>query len=162
MKTKLLLSALLLSATSFAQVTLKNSEAIKGQTDIQNNQGGSQVNSSGNASSATSIHSNAATNAKDQSAAEIKKGKEAIAAEKQTVTTEAKSKAQEAKDVASKDRTVSASIHSDSKPDAAAEDNNLSGNPSLNGSGTFLAAAGVPSLSSEAVSPLVGRRGLVS
>jgi hypothetical protein len=137
MKTTLLFSTvLLLSAASFAQTKVKNSEAIKDQTSIQSNKGGSQVNNSGNASSATTIQSNAVYNAGHKSHAEIKKEKKAMANEKHTVATKAKEKGQESKQMASEDRTVSASAHSNTRVNASEGDNNVSNNASLNNGAT--------------------------
>src|SRR5665647_341997 len=137
MKTTLLFSTvLLLSTASFAQTTIKNSEAIKDQTSIQSNKGGSQVNNSGSTSSATTIQSNAVNNAGHKSHAEIKKEKKAMATEKQAVATQAKEKGQESKQMASEDHTVSASAHSNTKVNASEGDNNYSNNTSLNNGAT--------------------------
>ena len=111
MKTTLLFSTvLLLSAASFAQTTVKNRDAIKGNSSIQSNKGGSEVHSSGNASPSTNIQSNGVNKVENKSYAEIKKEKKAIAAEKHTVATEAKAKAQESKKMASQDHSRSNQI----------------------------------------------------
>jgi len=141
MKTTLLFStALLLSAASFAQTTVKNSDAIKNHSTIQSDKGGSQVNSSGNASSATYIQSNAANKAENKSYAEIKKEKKAVANEKHTVATKAKEKGQESEEIASQDRTVSASAHSNTKVNASEGDNNYSNKTSINNGATLSTA----------------------
>jgi len=137
MKTTLLFSTLFfLSTASFAQTKVKNSEAIKDQTSIQSNKAGSQVNSSANASSATSIHSNIVNKAKNGSTAEIQEGNKAMAAEKQALAAEANDKGQRISKEASQDRSVSASAHSNTKVKASEGDNNASNNTSLNNGAT--------------------------
>jgi len=151
-KTFLFSAVLLFSAASFAQTSVKNSEAIKHQTSVESNESGSHVNASANASSATSIHSNAA-HKKNKSHAEIKKEKKALAAEKRAQAAEAnnkgqmisgiasdhsastsgRSKGQLISGIASEGRSNSASAHSKTKANVADEDNNLSDNTSLNG-----------------------------
>ena len=52
--TLLITAAVLLSATTFAQTTVKNQESAKSVTSIQSEKGGGKVKSSGNASSSAS------------------------------------------------------------------------------------------------------------
>lgn len=139
-KTLLISTALLFSAVTFAQTTVKNSEAIKDKTTIQSSKDGSKVNSSGNATSATSIQSNTANNAGGKSYAEIKKENKEAATEKQKLVTQAKDKEQKSEKMASKDRTVSASAHSNTSVNASAGDNNYSNNTSLNDGATVSTA----------------------
>jgi hypothetical protein len=57
MKTTFLISGMLIiSAALSAQTTVKNSDAAKGKTSIQSNKSGSDINSTGSASTATHIH----------------------------------------------------------------------------------------------------------
>jgi len=149
MKTTLLLSiGFLFSAASFAQTNVKNSEAIKDHASIESNKGASQVNTSGNASSATSIQSNALNKAGNKSHAEIKKEKKAVATEKNTVATEASAKGQETKKIALQDHTVSASAHSNTKINASEGDNKISSNTSSN-NGASLSTAHIKNRGSQ-------------
>ncbi len=132
MKTTLLFSTVFLFSTaSFAQTTVKNSEAIKNKTSIQSSNAGSQIDNSGNASSATSIQSNAVNKTQSKSYAEIKKGKKAAITEKHTLASEAKAKGEESKKAASQNHTVSVSTHSNTNANASEKDNNLGNNTSL-------------------------------
>ena len=153
-KTFLFSAVLLFSAASFAQTSVKNSEAVKHQTSVESNGSGSQVNASANASSTSAIHSNAVNAAKKKSHAEIKKEKKALAAEKQAQVAEANNKGQMISGIASgktaslsgsnkgevisgiasEGRSVSASANSQTKANLAAGHNNLSDNTSLNSS----------------------------
>jgi hypothetical protein len=123
--TLLLLSGLFLSVASFAQTTVKNSEAIKHQTSVESNRSGSHVNSSADASSASSIHSNAVNKSKNQSRAEIKKEKKAIAAEKRAQAAEANAKGKLISGIASEKQDASTSA--DSKTEANAKGKLISG-----------------------------------
>ena len=71
----LLISAILLSSTGFAQTTLENQESVKNSTSIQGENGSAEIKSSGSASSATSSESNAVNNAElsTHSSGEVKK-----------------------------------------------------------------------------------------
>ena len=131
-KTLLFSTALLLSAATFAQTTVKNREAIKGQTIIQSDKNSTQANGSANASSSSSIHSDAVKNTENQSSAEIKKEHKAIVAKKQKIATEAKEEGQKSEKMVSDDHTISASAHSNTEANAPAKDNNVSINSSIN------------------------------
>ena len=120
-KTLLISTAFFLSAASFAQTKVTNSEAAKGQTSIQHNNAGTQVNSSENASSATTIHTGIVENAKNRSTDQIKEDNKAMAAEKQALAAQAKDKGQ-ATAAAAKAKTSS-----------TLEDNNADENSSLSG-----------------------------
>jgi hypothetical protein len=135
-KTLLISTAFFLSAASFAQTKVNNTEALKGKTSIQNNNAGTQMNSSENASSATTIHSGIVKNAKDGSTAKIKEENQAMAAKKQAIAAKAKDKGQQAASIASQDRSASASTKSNAKVHASAGGNNLDGNSSMNSSNT--------------------------
>ncbi|MDP4284030.1 MAG: hypothetical protein Q8891_06375 [Bacteroidota bacterium] len=135
-KTLLISTAFFLSAASFAQTKVTNSEALKGQTGIQHNNAGTQVNSSENASSATTIHTDIVKNAKNGSTAKIKEENQAMAAEKQALAAKAKAKGQQTAMTASQYHSVSASANSNSSANASVNDNNLKGNSSINGSGS--------------------------
>ncbi len=91
-KTLLISTAFFLSVTSFAQTTAGNSEAVKGQTNIEHNKAGTKVNSSENASSATTIHTSVVDKAKSGSTDQIKEDNKAMAAEKQALAATAKDK----------------------------------------------------------------------
>ena len=134
-KTLLISTAFFLSAASFAQTKVTNSEALKGQTGIQHNNAGTQVNSSENASSATTIHPGIVKNAKNGSTAKIKEENQAMAAEKKALAAKAKTKGQQTANAASRDHSVSASANSDAKLNASAKGNNLKGNSSVSSSG---------------------------
>ncbi len=135
-KTLLISTAFFLSAASFAQTKVNNSEALKGKTSIQHNNAGTQMNSSEKASSATTIHSGIVENAEESSSAKEKEGNQAIISEKEMVAAKAKSKVQQTKKVAAKDRSVSASANSNTNVSTNAEGNNLNANSSLHGSET--------------------------
>jgi len=134
-KTLLISTAFFLSAASFAQTKVTNKEALKGQTGIQHNNAGTQVNSSENASSATTIHSGIVKNAKNGSTAKIKEENQAMAAEKQALAAKAKAKGQQTAMTASQDHSVSASANSNARVNASAKGNNLKGNSSITSSG---------------------------
>jgi hypothetical protein len=134
-KTLLISTAFFLSAASFAQTKVTNSEALKGQTGIQRNNAGTQVNSSENASSATTIHTDIVKNAKNGSSAKIKEENQAMAAKKRALAAKAKTKGQQTAEAASQDHSASASANSNAKVNAAAKSNNLEGNSSISSSG---------------------------
>ncbi len=134
-KTLLISTAFFLSAASFAQTKVTNSEALKGQTGIQHSNAGTQVNSSENASSATTIHTGIVKNAKNGSTAKIKEENQAMASEKQALAAKAKAKGQQTAAVASQSHSASVSANSNSRVNASAKGNNLKGNSSINGSG---------------------------
>ena len=153
-KTFLFSAVLLFSAGSFAQTSVKSSEAVKHQTNVESNRSGSHVNASANASSTSAIHSDVISKAKNKSRAEIKKEKKALAAEKRAQVAEANNKGQMISGIASgqtaspsgsnkggvisgiasEGRSISASAHSQTKANVAAGHNNLSNNTSLNSS----------------------------
>lgn len=139
-KTLLISTALLFSVITFAQTTVKNSEAIKDNTTIQTSKSGSKVNNSGNASGATSIQSHTATKAENKSYAELKEQNEKAAKAKQTLVMQANDKEQKSEKMASKDHSVSASAHSNTSVHASAEDNNYSNNASINDGATVSTA----------------------
>jgi hypothetical protein len=149
-KTFLFSAVLLFSAGSFAQTSVKSSEAVKHQTSVENNRSGSHVNASANASSTSAIHSDVISKSKNKSRAEIKKEKKALAAEKRAQAAEvsnkgqiisgiasgetASNKGEVISGIASEGRSISASTHSQTKANVAAGHNNLSNNTSLNSS----------------------------
>lgn len=122
-KTLLISTAFFLSAASFAQTKVTNSEAVKGQTNIEHNKAGTQVNSSENASSATTIHTSIVENAKNGSTDQIKEDNKAMAAEKQALAAQANDKGQ---------ATAAAAK---AKASSTLEDNNADENSSLSGKG---------------------------
>ncbi len=124
-KTLLISTALFLSAGLFAQTSATNSEAVKGQSNIQHNKAGTQVNSSANASSATTIHTAIVENAKDGSTEQIKEDNQAMAAEKQALAAGAKTKGQQ----------TAAAVSQKANP--TLEDNNGDENSSLSGNETL-------------------------
>lgn len=133
-KTLLISTALFLSAASFAQTSATNSEAVKGQSSIQHNKAGTQVNSSANASSATTIHTAVVKDARDGSTEQIKEDNQAMAAEKQALAAQAKTKGRQTANTASQGRSVAASANSKAKTEVkSTEDNNLDENSSLKG-----------------------------
>jgi len=134
-KTLLISTAFFLSAASFAQTKVTNSDALKGQTGIQHNNAGTQVNSSENASSATTVHTGIVKNAKNGSSAKIKEENQAMAAEKQALAAKAKAKGQQTAKAASQDHSVSASANSNAKVNASEKGNNLKGNSSISSNG---------------------------
>lgn len=134
-KTLLISTAFFLSAASFAQTKVSNSEVLKGQTGIQHNNAGTQINSSENASSATTVRTGIVKNAKDGSTAKIKEENKAMAAEKQALAAKAKTKSQQTAKAVAQDHSVSASANSDAKVNASAKDNNLKGNTSISSEG---------------------------
>ncbi|HZI69029.1 MAG TPA: hypothetical protein VFD44_04940 [Hanamia sp.] len=93
-RTLLISTALIFSAASFAQTTVNNSQSVKGAANISHNKSGTQVNSSANASSATSIHSSVVQNAKSGATEQIKEDNQAMASEKQAIAAKAKTKGQ--------------------------------------------------------------------
>lgn len=133
MKTTLLFSALFLfSSAIFSQTSVKNSSTIRDNANLQKNKSGTQVNNTGDASSGTSIQSNAVYNAKTKTYAEVEKEKKASAATKNKI----KGQAKESNKVASQDANVSASAHSNTSINASAKDNKINNNTSLNKSVT--------------------------
>jgi len=128
-KTLLISTAFFLSVTSFAQTTATNSEAVKGQTNIEHNKAGTQLNSSENASSATTIHTGVVENAKNRSTEQIKEDNKATAAEKQALAAQAKDKGQ---------ATAAAAK---TKASSTLEDNKADDNSSLSGSKTLSESA---------------------
>ena len=143
-KTLLISTVFFLSAASIAQTKVNNSEALKGQTGIQHNNAGTQVNSSENASSATTIRTGIVKNAKDRSSAKIKEENKAMAGEKKALAAKAKTGGHQTAKAVAQDHSVSASANSDAKLNASAKDNNLEGNSSINSSGN--ASTGQPNI----------------
>lgn len=137
MKTTLVVSAaLLFSTASFAQTTIKNTGAVMDKASIQNERSGSEVNNSGSAYSATSIHSNDVNKMENKSLAEIEKEKKSIAAKKHEAAAEAKAKGEESKKMTSQDATISVSTHSSADVNSSIENNKFNSNASLNNSET--------------------------
>jgi hypothetical protein len=139
-KTLLFSTALLLSAATFAQTTVKNREAIKGQAIIQSDKNSTEANGSANASSSSSVHSDAVNNMENQSSAEIKNEHKAIVAEKEKIATEAKEEGQKSEKMVADDHTISTSAHSNTEANAQAKDNNISINSSINNPETLSSA----------------------
>jgi hypothetical protein len=155
MKKTLLFSAVMIfSAGAFAQTSVKNSAAVKHQTSVESNKDGSHVNTAADASSAASIHSDRVNKANNKSRSEIKKERKALAAENRAQAAEAENKGRKISriasgqsgsasgsskgelisGIASEGRSGSASAHSKTNTDVAAEHNNLSDNTSLSSS----------------------------
>lgn len=134
-KTLLISTAFFLSVASFAQTKVTNSEALKGQTGIQHNNAGTRVNSSENASSATTVHTGIVKDAKNGSTAKIKEENQAMAAKKRALAAKAKTKGQQTAEAASQGHSASASANSNARVKASAKGNNLEGNSSINSSG---------------------------
>lgn len=122
-KTLLISTAFFLSLSSIAQTTVTNSEAVKGKTNMEHNKAGTRVNSSENASSATTIHTSIVDKAKNGSTDQIKEDNKAMAAEKQALAAEAKTKGQQTAAAAKQKASV-------------VEDNNADVNSSLSGDET--------------------------
>ena len=122
-KTLLISTAFFLSLSSIAQTTVTNSEAVKGKTNMEHNKAGTRVNSSENASSATTIHTSIVDNAKSGSTDKIKEDNKAMAAEKQALAAEAKTKGQQTAAAAKQKASV-------------VEDNNADVNSSISGDET--------------------------
>lgn len=140
-KTLLISTAFFLSAASFAQTSATNSDAVKGQTNIEHNKAGTQVNSSENASSATTIHSGIVENAKSGATDQIKKDNQAMAAQKQALAAGAKTKGQETANTASQGRSAAASANSKARIDvSSSQDNNPDENSSINVGGNVSAS----------------------
>ncbi len=121
-KTVLISTALILSAATFAQTQVSNHDAVKGQTKIEHSNTGTQVNSSQNASSATTMHTDVVKNGKSSAAATIKEKQQAMVAEKQSLAAKAKAQVQQTASVA--------------KDGATVVDNNLDQNSSTNSNGS--------------------------
>jgi flagellar biosynthesis GTPase FlhF len=137
--TFLLISGLFLSVASFAQTNVKSNAAIRDNSSIQSDKASGQVNSSADVSSATDIHTEAISNAKRKSSAQIKKEKKALAAEKRAQAAEANDKGQMISAIASDGSSISGQAHSKAKTDVSAKDNNLNNNASLNSNGRISA-----------------------
>ncbi len=133
-KTLLFSIALLLSAATFAQTTVKNKEAIKGKAIIQSDKNSTQTNGSANASSSTSVHSDAVNNMENRSSAEIKKEHKATVAEKEKIATEVKEEGQKSEKMVADDHPISTSAHINMEANAQSKDNNISINSSINNS----------------------------
>ncbi len=131
-KTLLISTALFLASASFAQTKANSTEALKDKTSFQQKNAGTNVSSSQNSSSATTIHSGIVKNAKDGSSAKIKEENTAMANEKQAMAAKAKMKSQQVENAASKDRSVSVSTKANTKINASAKGNNLNENSSSN------------------------------
>lgn len=131
-KTLLISTVFFLSAASFAQTRVNNNEALKGRTSIQHDDDGTKVNSSSNASSATTIHPAIVQNETDRSTAKIKEEHQAMKAQKKALAAEAKTKGQQTANTVSEGH--SASANSKVKVDATtSEENTLNENSSLEG-----------------------------
>ncbi len=137
MKTTLLFSAaILFSAATFAQTTVKNQEAIKTVSTVKSQNGGSEVHSSGSTSTATEVQSNAVNKTGNKADAAAEKGKTQIVTEKEALATKAKTETQQAKNEASHERAVSAETELGTKIAIGDRDNKIDGNTSLNSDAT--------------------------
>ena len=156
MKTTCLFSAaILLSIATFAQTTVKKQQTANTVSAIRTEKGSSEVNSSGSASSSTSIRSNAVNNTENKAHATAEKGKNEIAAKKQEVITKAKTEEQQVKEATSKDVTVSANAQSNTGITAAEKDNKTEGNASLS-NGTTVSSTAITNNSNQMNGELIG------
>ena len=99
-RTLLISTALIFSAASFAQTTLNNSQSLKGADNISHNKAGTQLNSSADASSATTIHSSIVQDTKSGATEQIKEDNRAMASDKQAIAAKAKAKGQQVAETA--------------------------------------------------------------
>jgi hypothetical protein len=133
-KTLLISTAFFLSVSLFAQTTVNNNEAIKGKSGIQHDNAGTQVNSSANASSATTIHNDVGQNAKNSSANLVKEDKQAAVDQRQAINVDAKTKDLQTAGAASQAHSTAASANSKAKLVATSSENkSLNVNSSLRG-----------------------------
>ncbi|MDB5276087.1 MAG: hypothetical protein JWR61_1042 [Ferruginibacter sp.] len=132
MKTTLLFSAAFLLATaSFAQTSVKSQQAANNVSTLHSDKGSSEVKSAGNASSTTTVQSNAVNNTGHKVNKGVEKGKGEIAQEKQAVAAKAATEKQQVKTAASQDVTVSANTQSDVNINASEKNNKTAQNASL-------------------------------
>lgn len=133
MKTTFLLSiGFLFSTVSFAQTTVKNSEAIKTNSAVSANKSSTQANTQVSASSETQIQSTAVANAKKESNYRVKNEKNAMLAQKEKLTAEARTKDRESEKVASKDAAVATSEKATATANANAKDNKINNQAYVN------------------------------
>ena len=137
MKTTLLFfAAILFSAVTFAQTSVKNQESVKNVTSLKKDKDNSEVKSVGSGSSSTSIQSNEVTNKKHKAMAATEKSKATIAAEKEATIEKAKTTEEQGKNALDKDVTVSANAQSETKVAAESENNKIEKNAYLTGETT--------------------------
>src|SRR6185312_871476 len=133
MKTTFLLSiGFLFSTVSFAQTTVKNSEAIKTNSAISASKSGTQANTGVSASSETQIQSNDVANAENESNTRVKNEKQAMLAQKNKLATEAKANGRESKKLASKDAAVTTYEKATASANMNAEDNKINNQAYVN------------------------------
>lgn len=133
MKTTVLLSALILFATgSFAQTNVKNNTKVTDHASIKSNEDGSKFQNATQASSTTSINSDAVKKAGNKSQAKIEKEKKAIASEKSAIATEASAKGQATKKEALEHRPDWATAHANAQAGGTGESGRVNGKASVN------------------------------
>jgi len=133
MKTTFLLSiGFLFSTVSFAQTTVKNSEAIKTNSAVSANKSSTQANTQVSTSSETHIQSNAVANAKKESSHSVKNENQAMLAQKDKLAAEARAKEQESGKSASKDAAVTAFEKANATANVNAKDNKINNQAYVN------------------------------
>ena len=133
MKTTFLLSiGFLFSTVSFAQTTVKNSEAIKTNSAVSASKSGTQANTGASASSETQIQSNVVANVENESNTRVKNEKQAMFAQKNKLATEARAKGRESEKLASKDAAITTSEKVSASANMNAEDNKINNQTYVN------------------------------
>ena len=137
MKTTLLFfAAILFSALTVAQTTVKNQESVKNVTTVQKEKGNYEVKSAGSGSSSTSIQSNEATSKKQKVMATVEKSKATVATEKEATIENVNTPQEQGKKAMDKDVTASANAQSETKVAAESENNKTGENAYLRGETT--------------------------
>ena len=137
MKTTLLFfAAILFSAVTVAQTTVKNQESVKNVTTVQKEKGNYEVKSAGSGSSSTSIQSNEATSKKQKVMATVEKSKATVATEKEATIENVNTTQEQGKKAMDKDVTASANAQSETKVAAESENNKTGENAYLRGETT--------------------------
>ena len=137
MKTTLLFfAAILFSAVTDAQTTVKNHESVKNVTTAQKEKGNYEVKSAGSGSSSTSIQSNEATSKKQKVMATAEKSKSTVATEKEATIENVNTTQEQGKKAMDKDVTASANAQSETKVAAESENNKTGENAYLRGETT--------------------------
>ncbi|HEY5369823.1 MAG TPA: hypothetical protein VIJ75_12620 [Hanamia sp.] len=133
MKTTFLLSiGFLFSTVSFAQTTVKNSEAIKTNSAVSASKSSTQANTQVSASSETNIQSKAVANAKEESNQKVKTEKQQMLAQKEKLAAEARTKDRESEKVASKDFAVYGSENANATANISAKGNKMNNQAYVN------------------------------
>ena len=137
MKTTLLFfAAILFSAVTVAQTTVKNQESVKNVTTVQKEKGNYEVKSAGSGSSSTSIQSNEVTSKKQRVMATAEKSKATVATEKEATIENVNTTQEQGKKAMDKDVTASANAQSETKVAAESENNKTGENAYLRGETT--------------------------